>query len=503
MPPPHRRPSRSVKVPGRVSRPVRLGHQSTGSLFAPHYERPHTGEEVPHGPRGSVTPSRRAEDAAPEGIHDDDAAQVEAGPEEASVPGPSPAETGPANVTPADARQADGGPADGGPADSGPAGTGPASAGPQARPDRLPRRTPGSSQVAPGSPPRVPARQGPPPQPAPGSTAPAVRPGGAPAARRPAAEPSWGTVLATTIRLWAKRRLEKPWLRALPVLALAVIVFCAGAVTATLMGGNTTSSSATGPGTAAGGSRALAAVASARKQTAAWVARQVNPDEVIGCDPVMCTALEAARIQANRLLVLGPSRPDPLGSEILLDTATLRSQFGDRLETVYAPVRLAAFGSGAARVEVRFVAPDGAKAYLAELARDQAARKAAGTEMLRNRAIHAFPAARRQLTAGRVDTRLLVTLVTLAHNYPVDIIGFGANQAGASPGVPLRSAKIAGAPGPGSTPAASVLTLRRFLRAQQPPYRPSIVAVTPAAGRTVLRVGYPAPSLLGLLGTHG
>jgi hypothetical protein len=309
-------------------------------------------------------------------------------------------------------------------------------------------------------------------------------------------------VLATTIRLWAKRRLEKPWLRALPVLTLAVIVFFAGALTATLMGGNTTSSSATGQGTAPGGSRALAAVASARKQAAAWVARQVNRDEVIGCDPVMCRALEAAHIQANRLLVLGPSQPDPLGPEILLDTATLRSQFGDRLETVYAPVRLAAFGSGAARVEIRFVAPGGAKAYLAELARDLAARKAAGTEMLRNRAIHAFPAARRQLTAGRVDTRLLVTLVTLAYNYPVDIIGFGTNQAGASPGVPLRSATIAGAPGPGSTPAASVLTLRRFLRAQRPPYRPSIVAVTTAPRRTVLRVGYPAPSLLGLLGTH-
>src|SRR5262249_57443444 len=122
-------------------------------------------------------------------------------------------------------------------------------------------------------------------------------------------------------------------LGALPVVALAVIVFFAGAETGTLMGGNTTSSSATGPGTAAGGSRALAAVASARKQTAAWVARQVNPDEVIGCDPVMCTALEAARIQANRQLVLGPSQPDPLGSEILLATLTLRTPFAARLDT--------------------------------------------------------------------------------------------------------------------------------------------------------------------------
>jgi len=332
--------------------------------------------------------------------------------------------------------------------------------------------------------------------------------------------------VATTVRLWAKRRLERPWLRALLALVLAAVIFAAGAVTATLTRGGATSApgstagtqggtsgsatgqgntkgSATGQGTISSGSGALAAVASARTQAAAWVAQQVNPDEVIGCDPMMCVALEAAHVQANRLLVLGPGQPDPLGSEILLDTATLRSQFGARLETVYAPVSLAAFGSGAARIEVRFSAPNGARAYLAELARDVAARKAAGTEMLRNHAIHAFPAARRQLAAGRVDTRLLVTLVTLAHRHPVDIISFGASQAGASPGVPLRSAEIAGAPGPGSTPAVSVLTLRSFLSSQQPPYRPSIVAVTTASRRTVLRVGYPAPSLLGLLGTHG
>jgi Kef-type K+ transport system membrane component KefB len=309
--------------------------------------------------------------------------------------------------------------------------------------------------------------------------------------------------VGTTFRLWAKRRLDKPWWRTLLVFLLAAIVFLAGAITATLIRGNATSSSAVGHDVIPAGGGALAAVALARKQAATWVAQQVNPDEIIGCDPAMCAALTAAHIQANRLLVLDPSQPDPLGSEILLDTATLRSQFGARLETVYAPVSLAAFGSGAARIQVRFAAHDGARAYLAELARDVAARKAAGTEMVRNHSIHVAAAARRQLTAGQVDTRLLVTLVTLAHKHPVDIISFGANQAGASPGVPLRSAEIAGAPGPGSTPAVSVLTLRSYLSSQQPPYRPSIVAVTTASRRTVLRVGYPAPSLLGLLGTHG
>jgi len=283
---------------------------------------------------------------------------------------------------------------------------------------------------------------------------------------------------------------------------LAVIVFAAGAITITLARGTSAGRSGTGQGSVGGGG-ALAAVASARKQAAIWVAQQVNPDQILGCDPVMCAALQAAHIQANRLLMLGPSQPDPLGSEILLDTATLRSQFGSRLDTVYAPVSLAAFGTGVARVEVRVAAPAGGPAYLAQLAGDVAGRKLAGAQMLGNADIHASPAARLQLIAGQVDTRLLVMLVTLAHSHPVDIISFGANQAGASPGVPLRSAEIAGAPGPGSIPAASVQALRSFLSAQQPPYRPSIVAVQTAPQRTVLRVEYLAPSLLGLLGTHG
>jgi hypothetical protein len=306
--------------------------------------------------------------------------------------------------------------------------------------------------------------------------------------------------------------MQKTRWRVLAGLAAAVILFAAGALTATLISGTPASNppqasqggGTTQAGTVGSGGAALAAVALARKQAANWVATQVNADEVIGCDPMMCTALEAAHIQASRLIMLGPSRPDPLGSEILLDTATLQAQFGPRLESVYAPVSLAAFGSGAARVQVRFMAPNGAHAYLAELAADVAARKAAGTEMLHNHSIHASPLARRQLIAGRVDTRLLVTLVTLAHRHPVDILSFGTSQAGASPGVPLRSAEIAGAPGPGRTPAASVQTLRSSISTQQPPYRPSaIVAVKTASRRTVLRVEYPAPSLLGLLGTHG
>lgn len=477
-------------------------------MVTPHREW--AGDEKPWAPRGPALPPQDPAGASP----------TEAGHEDTSPAGDSPAAAGPPEKSPAETRPADVTPADARPADTGPAEAHPAEAHPD---DTRPPETSPPEAAGTGQPSRVPARQGPPPKPAPGSAGPgglpAVRPGAAPAtrpaagppARRQAAEPSWATVLATTFRLWAGRRLAKTSWRVVLALLLAAILFGAGAGTVALIRnppagspaapGRASGTTSGAPGSAGG---ALAPVTAARKRAAAWVAHQVNPDEIIGCDPAMCAALEAAHIQANRLLLLGPSQQDPLGSEILMDSATLRSQFGSRLESVYAPVSLAAFGSGAARVEVRFVVPNGARKYLAELAGDWAARKAGGTEMLRNHSIHASPAARGRLTAGQVDTRLLVTLVTLAHSHPVDIISFGASQAGASAGVPVRSAEIAGAAGPGSTPAASIQTLRSFISSQQPPYRPSgIVAVKTASGQTVLRIEYPAPSLLGLLGTHG
>jgi hypothetical protein len=529
MPSPHRRPSRSVRVPGGASGPARLTRQPVGNLFAPDREWAHTDDAAPQTSHGPGLPPPEPAGPGAAGAGPENTSPAGTGPDATTPAEKNPAETRSASVTPADERSAGPGPA-GRPAGEPPGGTGsPERPGPPAMPPRSP------------GPPRVPARQGPPPRPVPGPGSPsATRPGGLPAphpgtvparrsggvpaarppagplARRPAAQPSWGVVLATTVRLWLGRRMAKTSWRVAAGLIAAALLFGAGAVTAaaTRPGTSPGTSRATGTGqrngTAQGGTGlgslggALGAVAAARKQAAAWVAQQVRSNEIIGCDPMMCAALEQAHIQVNRLLMLGPDQADPLGSEILMDTATLRSQFGARLASVYAPVSLAAFGTGAARVEVRVFAPDGAHAYLAELAGDVAARKSAGAEMARNPSIHAAPAARRQLAAGEVDTRLMEMLVALSSSHPVDIISFGARQAGASPGVPLRSAEITGAPGPGSTPATSVQALRSFLIAQQTTYHPSMIAVTRTASRrTVLRVEYPAPSLLGLLGTHG
>ena len=254
---------------------------------------------------------------------------------------------------------------------------------------------------------------------------------------------------------------------------------------------------------AAGGPATLAAAAAARQQAAVWVASQVSADAIVACDPAMCGALQAQHLTAGRLLVLGSGKSDPLGSDLVVATPAVRSQFGARLAGVYAPVTLASFGAGSVRIDVRVVAPDGAAAYQAALAADVGARKAVGGQLLRNRHIHLATAARAAVAGGEVDSRLLVMLAALAALHPVDVLSFGGPGHGASAGVPLRLADITGASARGARRPASLLSLRAFLGAQRPPYLPASVTVVRITARQAgLRIEYGLPSPLGLLGSR-
>jgi hypothetical protein len=329
----------------------------------------------------------------------------------------------------------------------------------------------------------------------------------------------WGTVLANTIRLWAARRRFWPtttrW-RVISALILTAVLFCGGAVTVLLTRGATTwkgaagsaqpgGAGSAGTGAANGGQRpgdaAIAAAAAARAAAAAWVGRQVDPAAVVACDRQMCAVLQSKGIPAGRLLVLGAGNAGPLGSDVIVSTAAVRQEFGSRLTSVYAPVVLARFGSGSAQVAVRVVAAGGPAAYLRSLHADATARRAFGAQLLRNPHVRVWPAGRRALAAGQVDTRLLSAIGALATPYHLDIAGFGAPAAGASPGVPLRSADISLAPARRGHDPARLSALKRFLLAQRIPFRPADVTTARlAGGQTVLHVEFTAPSPLGVLG---
>jgi hypothetical protein len=288
------------------------------------------------------------------------------------------------------------------------------------------------------------------------------------------------------------------WVRAGLVLAGLVLAVAAGAFVLGRPGSSAAHAGADEPRPTPAGQQAVLHQASAiRSRAAAWVARQVSPDAIVACDPDMCSALLAQRIAPGNLLELRSGAPDPLGADVLVATAAVRSQFGARLASVYAPAVLASFGSGRFRIDVRAVAPDGALAYRAALAADLTARRYAGRQLLGNPHVRVSAAARGELQAGQVDSRLLTTLAALAVGEPVQVTAFGDSGPGASAGVPLRSAVITVA---GRANPAALADMLTFVRAQRPPYLPARSLIEPGtAGASVLSIQFAAPSPVGLL----
>jgi hypothetical protein len=233
-----------------------------------------------------------------------------------------------------------------------------------------------------------------------------------------------------------------------------------------------------------------------RQQAAGWIAREVASNIVVACDLEMCNQLQKSGFPGARLLPLQPTSPDPLGAQLVVATPVIRNQFGTRLASVYAPLVIASFGSGAERVDVRFVAPDGSKAFQAELATDLKDRIAAGEQLLANNHVRASPDAQDALRAGRVDPRLLVTLGTLAGLMPIHLVAFDDPSPGASSDVPLRGAEI------GAAATAGLPAMVAFLKAQQDQYAPAVASIIQTAnGQHVVTVRYDAPGPMGLGGS--
>jgi hypothetical protein len=366
------------------------------------------------------------------------------------------------------------------------------------------------------------------------------------------AVPSWRRVLATTIGLWVARRLplagagrrpasgrprpggpgpgrrggagfrwparlrHRPSARSLrlPILAVALAAAAVAAAAVAVLRFTGTSSpvarspapggmhparagyGAVGPGAPAG------TAALVRSQAAAWIADQVGGNETIACDPPMCAALHGRGIAASRLLPLPSSAP----ADVIVTSSSVRRQPGGQLGDDTSAL-LASFGSGDSRIDIRAATPAGAAAYNSALQADLTARQAAGAQLLRSRRIEVGAQAAGQLEAGDVDTRVLVTLVTLASMHPLRVISFGD----ASPGervpladVPFRQVIIAGSGSPGAqTGLAAALAM---VRAQRAPYQPDQASLLGlAGGQAELSVEFAAPGPLGLLagGTHG
>ena len=151
--------------------------------------------------------------------------------------------------------------------------------------------------------------------------------------------------------------------------------------------------------------------------------QQVTRADIVGCDPQFCHDLLGKDPSAH-VLTLVPGANDPLGSTLVVATAAIQTQFGGRLESVYAPAVIASFGQGPAKFEILWVYPGGTAKYHSDLQTGLSYRQEAGAQLLTNRQITISPAARAQLLGGDIDPRLMQLLAIMADIHPVDIVGF-------------------------------------------------------------------------------
>jgi hypothetical protein len=351
--------------------------------------------------------------------------------------------------------------------------------------------------------------------------------GAAPAGPRripaaPVPEPSWAKVLGTTISLWASRRFQRltgrsraggggvaarapagatgPQRRGIrwPLVAFVltvVILALAGLQLSGALSQHTESGGATGAGGGTGNNRALSAAQATRSRAATWIAQQVTSSDLIACDPLMCAALQSDGVAASRLMAMQPTATDPLGADVVVATASIRSQFGSQLVSEYAPELMASFGRGASRVDVRAVANFGAAAFQAKEQADLTARKAAGAQLLRN-GFRVTAQSAGQIRAGQVDSRVLVTLAALLSQRQVEVGSFGDT----GPGAPVLYRQVTIVDGPSQMGTAALSADLSQVRAQRDPYQPAHAAIVQLAnGQSALRIEFGAPDQPGLL----
>jgi hypothetical protein len=275
-----------------------------------------------------------------------------------------------------------------------------------------------------------------------------------------------------------------------------VLVIGVLAVAAVSYFGRSSATRPTSPTSAAAAHQA----AKARAAAASWVAQQVSRGVKVSCDSVMCAALRARGFPSGQLLVLGSASQVPTTSAVVVETPAVQRLFGSSLATAFAPAVLASFGSGPSLVTVRVIAPGGAAGYHRDLGNDLQARRTAGSALLGDSLISLPVLAEHQLSAGLVDSRLVLALADLAGHQPITIVQFGTEGPGVSAELPLRFVDLAeDVKAAHLGRAAYAKAVRDFLAQVTVSYRPaSMTTVVLPDGNPGLRVTVSAPNPLGV-----
>jgi len=328
-----------------------------------------------------------------------------------------------------------------------------------------------------------------------------ARPGGerdqGAAVRRPdRGEPSIVRVVATTLRLWWRRRVLRlddgdpvGAVRWSVLAAVMVIVFAAGGV-AIAAGGSAPAPAPRKP-VPRPPSAAQLLTDSNEQSASAWVQAQVDSGALLGCDPAMCGYLQDAGIPAANDVMFTRGAAVPGSAAFVLSTPLLRAQSGSSL-AAGAPEVAARFGTGQERVDVLVTSSGSAATFLQAVSEAQHASARLGKSLARNKRLHAGATARHAMTTGMVDHRLLVVLKRMLAAHPVSVASFGDASLDASWHAQLRSMTVGGlVHHVGRRRVSYVHAELSLVRGLKPPYTAAVRQVTRAHGGTALVIQVP------------
>ncbi len=344
------------------------------------------------------------------------------------------------------------------------------------------------------------------PHPAPGSTASEPGdPGVDPAPGQPRyQDPPWGQVWRTTARVLARRWRLRVVVGAVVLLAIASlalgyrVLFPPSAEPAAPARPQVPRSD---PGPVVAPPDPISAADVARAQVAQWIVDNVGTSGVLACDTATCAELEALNYPATALVPLTRDNGEIRSADLVVVTAAVEALLGPRLAQLTAERPVAVAGSGEATIELRVVAPDGPVEYRRRANADLRDRRSAGTQVAQVTGLQLDPVAAEQLRSGQVDARILTVLPALLADHTLTVQGFSASPAEPA-GAPLRVLDIARVDGADvSAEHSGTAAVIRFLNAQWPPFLPASTHLMDGSDGQLLRISYPAPSPLGLLGT--
>ncbi|MGQ0847300.1 MAG: hypothetical protein ACT4QF_24545 [Sporichthyaceae bacterium] len=246
-----------------------------------------------------------------------------------------------------------------------------------------------------------------------------------------------------------------------------------------------------------------------------WVNANLGEKSSLLAPASVVSALKKADFDAEKLVpypdaasAVGSEMPDWRCCNVLLASAPngvdLRDALPSALRNSYDRSRLiATFTGGGTVTEIRQVLDGTPEAVAAALKAEKSERIAAGKEIATIAAVKLSKAAKADLVAGRVDSRVMLALVGMSRLVEVHVLDFPIDAADKAAGAPARSMRIDKLDGKGiAVGGVAASKAFDFLDAQVDPYRPAEPTFEDAEGNSegqLMRIDYDAPGTLGLI----